>query len=579
MQSFAVKIISLRLLKLDDSYSVKRLDSEIAVMSRLNHQHIVRLYETFRTEEHVYLVMELVLGMDLFEMVLAKQGLQEDEAAFIFRQICQAVSYMHERGVIHRDIKPENVILESVRYDAHAGEDQLLLAEATRFNYSVKLIDFGLSKAISDIQTDRDMDSAVELSALGSEARSLVGTPRYCAPEIVSESMRLKMKATGEKVSRKPYTTAVDCFSMGVLLHVMLGSCFPQFNESRVIFQDVRIRSVSEEAKALMRKLLAKNPEDRPTMAQVLRSDPWLNPPKVQIERLNTPTPTRGLKEREGGKEKANFNDTKGKPRGNSKTLTFEEFQEKLFRGIDEVEDLERSDSGESAVSVESIEVGDPVAEKLRAMEEEADVITGLKRQASQEAGKSMNLRPEAKSPNAKLTKEAVKAEDGSKSSIEIDLPGARSGVWGYPVAMEREKEKEDEERKPEMTTELAALRKGQALQQQELEEAVAHAMEDPDRLLGLQADIAASLQAAYSEYGHDATVAPGIVACAVGSRELLRSAENILKKLNETAKSVLHLLPDLQLAVEEGEFGYATASFTTIKAWIQGLKAEAQVS
>ena len=79
-------------------------------------------------------------------------------------------------------------------------------------------------------------------------------------------------------------------------------------------------------------------------------------------------------------------------------------------------------------------------------------------------------------------------------------------------------------------------------------------------------------------EYGHDAKIAPGIVACAVGSRELLRSAENILKKLNETAKSVLHLLPDLQLAVEEGEFGYATASFTTIKTWIQGLKSEAQV-
>ena len=62
-----------------------------------------------------------------------------------------------------------------------------------------------------------------------------------------------------------------------------------------------------------------------------------------------------------------------------------------------------------------------------------------------------------------------------------------------------RKRKEEEGHDKKEMTTELAALSKGHALQQKDLEEAVAHAMEDPDRLLGLQADIAASLQAAYS--------------------------------------------------------------------------------
>ena len=432
MGSFAVKVISLRLLKLDDSYSLKRLDSEIAVMSRLQHRNIVRLYETFRTEEHVYLIMELILGMDLFEMVLAKKGLAEDEAAFIFKQICCAVNYMHENGVIHRDIKPENVILESARFDP--GAQGLVLTEAPQFNYSVKLIDFGLSKAISDIRSDREGGSAgaVELGATGSEARSLVGTPRYCAPEIVSESVRAKMKANGERMARQPYTFAVDCFSMGVLLHVMLGSCFPQFDGSAVIFQDVRIKSVSEEAKMLMRRLMAKDPKQRPTMAEVLRSDPWLNPPKVQIRRLGTPTPTTSTGDKRAVKKS-----------GKQEPLTFEEFQDRIFRGIDQAQEMSQDGSEESVVSVESIEVGDPVAEKLRAMDEEADMITGLKRQASQDAAKSVDLQSGS---GVKMQKEGIRAEnDGSKSSIEIDLPGARSGVWGFPVAMEKEKEKEKE--------------------------------------------------------------------------------------------------------------------------------------
>lgn len=63
-----------------------------------------------------------------------------------------------------------------------------------------------------------------------------------------------------------------------------------------------------------------------------------------------------------------------------------------------------------------------------------------------------------------------------------------------------------------------------------------------------------------------------------LGSREMLRSAENLLKKLNETAKSVLGMLPDLKAAVEEGELGMATSVFATIKEWIQTLKSEAQV-
>lgn len=242
--------------------------------------------------------------------------------------------------------------------------------------------------------------------------------------------------------------------------------------------------------------------------------------------------------------------------------------------------------------SIHNILEGEPVAAKLQEMYDEETnratmtPITGLKRQASKDSGDNpFKTQKESPLPSKNKSNSArgqtLRSEnDGSKSSIEIDLPGAKSGVWGFqtfgkhdegPNPQETIKQRDRNSTTTDITARPTAL-------SSDADVRMTAAMEDPDRLLTLQASIADSLRAAYLEYGDDPEIAPGIVASSVGSRELLRSAENILKKLQETAKSILALLPDLQLAVEEGEFAMAASFFATIKEWIQTLKSEAQV-
>ncbi|KAG0191003.1 hypothetical protein DFQ28_001127 [Apophysomyces sp. BC1034] len=105
----AIKIID----KQAHDYRVmSRLVREIDLMELLDHENIVRLYETFETCDSLFLVMEYVPGMNLDEYLQSKGGhLDEDEARSLFRQLVTAVSFCHSRWVVHRDLKTPNVMV------------------------------------------------------------------------------------------------------------------------------------------------------------------------------------------------------------------------------------------------------------------------------------------------------------------------------------------------------------------------------------------------------------------------------------------------------------------------------------
>eukprot|EP00804_Cyclotella_cryptica_P019728 CCRYP_021245-RA/>CCRYP_021245-RA protein AED:0.04 eAED:0.04 QI:227/1/1/1/0.8/0.5/6/1541/477 len=102
------------------------LRNEIAVLRSLDHPHIVHIIETYEYRRSIYLLIDLCEGGDLYVMDPYSEG----EARGIMKQLCQAVSYMHRRGVVHRDLKYENVMFVDC---------------TDRSRMSIKLIDFGLS--------------------------------------------------------------------------------------------------------------------------------------------------------------------------------------------------------------------------------------------------------------------------------------------------------------------------------------------------------------------------------------------------------------------------------------------------
>ena len=119
----ALKILSPKISR--DPAFAERFVREARAMAMLNHPHIVAVYDFGQTEVFYYFLMEYVDGLNL-RRLLDAQKLSSEESLAIVPQICEALQYAHDAGVVHRDIKPENILL-----DKHG---------------KVKIADFGLAK-------------------------------------------------------------------------------------------------------------------------------------------------------------------------------------------------------------------------------------------------------------------------------------------------------------------------------------------------------------------------------------------------------------------------------------------------
>jgi calcium-dependent protein kinase len=213
------------------------LENELAILKSLDHPNIVKLFEVYEFKNNIYLVTELCEGGELFYHITKTKHLTEAQAAKIMRQIFSAISYLHSKKICHRDLKPENFLLKWENDDS-----------------SIKLIDFGLSKKLKDNELMTDPN----------------GTPFYIAPEILD----------GE------YTEAVDNWSLGVILYIMLSGSPPFYGkDNREILKAVQkgvytlslkpFIKCSIEVKDLISKLLVKNINKRYTAAMAY-NHPWV---------------------------------------------------------------------------------------------------------------------------------------------------------------------------------------------------------------------------------------------------------------------------------------------------------------
>lgn len=234
----AVKVINVQRCE-----KLAALKDEVGIMRMLDHPHIIKLFEVFHdADDFLYLVMELCTGGDLLdrtqlELETRNCAFSEHRAADWMKQTLSAVFYLHKHNIVHRDLKPENLMLEDRTEDA-----------------LIKLIDFGIAAKLKE----------------GGLLRQRVGTPTYCAPEVL----------------KGQYIHKCDVWSCGVICYILLSGCpvFQGRNDREVMreikkgkysFPDDPWSHISDEAKDFISQILVVDYSARPEASDLLKH-PWV---------------------------------------------------------------------------------------------------------------------------------------------------------------------------------------------------------------------------------------------------------------------------------------------------------------
>jgi eukaryotic-like serine/threonine-protein kinase len=220
-----------------DPDRVARFQREAKVLASLNHPHIAALYGMEEADGQRFLVMELVEGQTLADRLL-RGPLATGEALAIAVQIADALETAHEKGIVHRDLKPANVKL--------TPDDK------------VKVLDFGLAKAVETEGTSASAANSPTLSMMASQAGIILGTAAYMSPE----------QAKGFPADHRS-----DVFSFGSMLFEMLtgrqpfgGDTAPEILASVLVREADFSRlppDVDPRIAELIRRCLQKHPKRR----------------------------------------------------------------------------------------------------------------------------------------------------------------------------------------------------------------------------------------------------------------------------------------------------------------------------
>lgn len=229
-EKVAIKIMN----KKDLGDDLPRVKVEIEAMKNLSHQHVCRLYQVIETSTQIFIVLEYCPGGELFDYIIAKDRLSEEETRVFFRQIVSAMAYVHSQGYAHRDLKPENLLIDG--------------------DHNLKLIDFGLC--------------AKPKGGLSYELMTCCGSPAYAAPELIQGKAYIGSEA--------------DVWSMGVLLFALLCGYLPFDDDNcMVLYRKIargkfdNPRWLSPGSILLLNQMMQVDPKRRVTVRQLL-DHPWV---------------------------------------------------------------------------------------------------------------------------------------------------------------------------------------------------------------------------------------------------------------------------------------------------------------
>ncbi|XP_033930026.1 serine/threonine-protein kinase PAK 4 [Melopsittacus undulatus] len=224
------RLVAVKKMDLRKQQRRELLFNEVVIMRDYQHENVVEMYNSYLVGDELWVVMEFLEGGALTDIVTHTR-MSEEQIAAVCLAVLKALAVLHAQGVIHRDIKSDSILL------THDGR--------------VKLSDFGFCAQVNKEVPRR---------------KSLVGTPYWMAPELIS---------------RLPYGPEVDIWSLGVMVIEMVDGEPPYFNEPplkamKMIRDNLppklkNIHKVSPSLKGFLERMLVRDPGHRATAAELLK--------------------------------------------------------------------------------------------------------------------------------------------------------------------------------------------------------------------------------------------------------------------------------------------------------------------
>jgi serine/threonine-protein kinase len=241
-----------------DPKTMSRFQREQEIAGRVDHPFVMKFFPPPPGQCRPYLVMELLEGHTLCHAISHRGRFPEAEAFKLAGLVCQALQYLHERGIFHRDLKPENIML------CHDG--------------SIRLMDFGIARS----------DRSSRLTFVGFSP----GTPHYMAPE---------------RVQGKRGDARTDLYGLGAILYEMLTGVVAFEHDDPMVMMNSRVTgdpeaprkvhpAISPQAEEIVLRAMERDPERRYQTAAGMKAD-LDEPGRVKLtgrcERLEPATPAK----------------------------------------------------------------------------------------------------------------------------------------------------------------------------------------------------------------------------------------------------------------------------------------------
>lgn len=239
----AVKILDKN--KIESKDDLERIIREMQILTEMDHQNVIKIFKIYEEEDNFSIIMEYCEGGELFNYIVKKQRLSEDETCFFFYQIINGIEYIHSKGIAHRDLKPENLLI---------GKNQIL-----------KIIDFGLSNFY-------DGQKRLETPC---------GSPCYASPEMVK--------------GKKYDGFNIDIWAIGVILFAMLCGYLPfedDENDNDILFSQIIKNKIeypsflSELSLDMLKRILVSDPLKRITVDEIKKHEFYLKGEKIYNEKF-----------------------------------------------------------------------------------------------------------------------------------------------------------------------------------------------------------------------------------------------------------------------------------------------------
>ena len=284
----AIKILDKN--KIESRDDLERIIREMQILTEMHNPFVIKVYKIYEDKNNFLIIMEYCEGGELFNYIVKKKRLSEDESSYFFFQLINGIEYIHSKGIAHRDLKPENLLLSK--------------------NKILKIIDFGLSNFY---------DGQKRL-------QTPCGSPCYASPEMVK--------------GKKYDGFNIDIWAIGVILFAMLCGYLPfedDENDTDVLFNEI-IRNkidypyfLSKLSLDILKRILVSDPLQRITIEEIKNHEFYLKGEKIFRNKFEE-------KEDEQNVQKNNKDQEKEKEKEKEKETMKEKEKEKEKESMKEKE-------------------------------------------------------------------------------------------------------------------------------------------------------------------------------------------------------------------------------------------------